>query len=113
MDNKKSTFPKGQQINIELGEKEAEGVYSNLAIITHSNAEFVIDFTRVMPGVKKAKVQSRVIMTPQHAKLLLNALKDNIEKFEKRHGEIKSQSGPQQSDSFGFQQPSGKDDNIH
>lgn len=114
MDDKKSTFPKGQQINIELGEKEAEGVYSNLAIITHSNAEFVIDFTRVMPGVKKAKVQSRVIMTPQHAKLLLNALRDNIEKFEKRHGEIKTQGGaPQHGDAFGFQPPGGKDDKVH
>jgi len=80
-----------QQINIELGEKEADGVYSNLAIITHSNAEFVIDFTRVLPGVPRAKVHSRVIMTPQHAKLLLNAIKDNIEKFEKKFGEIKLQ----------------------
>ncbi len=114
MDDKKSTFPKGQQINIELGEKEAEGVYSNLAIITHSSAEFVIDFTRVMPGVKKAKVQSRVIMTPQHAKLLLNALKDNIEKFEKRHGEIKTQGGsPQHGDAFGFQPPGDKDEKVH
>ena len=56
-----------QQINIELGEKEAEGIYSNLAIITHSTAEFVIDFTRMLPGVPKAKVYARVIMTPQHA----------------------------------------------
>jgi hypothetical protein len=68
-----------QQINIELGEKEAEGIYSNLAILTHSPAEFVIDFTRVLPGVPKAKVHARIITTPQHAKLLLNALKDNIE----------------------------------
>jgi hypothetical protein len=114
MDDKKSTFPKGQQINIELGEKEAEGVYSNLAIITHSSAEFVIDFTRVMPGVQKAKVQSRVIMTPQHAKLLLHALKDNIEKFEKKNGEIKTQGGtPQPAAGFGFQPPGDKDDKVH
>ena len=71
--------PQQQQINIELGEKEAEGIYSNLAIITHSPAEFVIDFTRVLPGVPKAKVHARLVMTPQHTKMLLNALKDNID----------------------------------
>lgn len=88
------------QINIELGEKEAEGIYSNLAIITHSPAEFVIDFTRVVPGIQKAKVLSRIITTPQHAKMLMKALKENIDKFESRFGEIKieGQSGPQ----FGF-----------
>ncbi len=81
--------PIQQQINIELGEKEAEGIYSNLAIISHSPAEFVIDFTRVMPGVPKAKVHARIIMTPQHAKLLLRALGDNIQKYELQYGEIK------------------------
>ena len=95
-----------QQINIELGEKEAEGIYSNLAIITHSPAEFVIDFTRVLPGVPKAKVLSRIITTPQHAKLLMNALKDNIEKYEKTFGEIKIQGEPTAGGSFGFQPPS-------
>lgn len=90
-----------QQINIELGEKEAEGIYSNLAIITHSPAEIVIDFTRVLPGVPKAKVLSRIITTPQHAKLLLNALKDNIEKYEKSFGEIKIH-GESTSTSGGF-----------
>lgn len=77
-----------QQISIELGEKEAEGIYSNLAIISHSPAEFVFDFTRLLPGVPKAKVMSRIIMTPQHAKLLLRALNDNIHKFESTNGEI-------------------------
>ncbi len=91
---------KPQQINIELGEKEAEGIYSNLAIITHSPAEFIIDFTRVVPGVPKAKVQSRIITTPQHAKMLLKALKENIEKFESRFGEIKIEGHPNQQ--FGF-----------
>lgn len=81
--------PIQQQINIELGEKEAEGIYSNLAIITHSPAEFIVDFTRVLPGVPKAKVHARIIMTPQHAKMLLNALRDNVDKFEKQFGEIK------------------------
>ncbi len=96
--------PPAQQINVELGEKEAEGIYSNLAIITHSPAEFVLDFTRVLPGVPKAKVHGRIIMTPQHAKLLLNALKDNIEKYEKKYGEVKLHSEtPGTTAGFGFQ----------
>lgn len=94
--------PKGQQINIELGEKEAEGTYSNLAIITHSPAEFIIDFTRVVPGVPKAKVYSRIITTPQHAKMLLKALKENVDKFENRFGEIKIDLPNQH---FGFVPP--------
>jgi len=94
-----------QQINIELGEKEAEGIYSNLALITHSPAEFVIDFTRMVPGVPKARVYARIIMTPQHAKSLLNALKENIGKYEKEFGEIKIVSEPQKSvRPIGFQQ---------
>ena len=82
------------QLNIELSEEIAEGIYSNLAIITHSNSEFVIDFIRVMPGVPKAKVKSRIILTPEHAKRLLTALEDNIEKFEAAHGRIKIQNEP-------------------
>jgi len=97
-----------QQINIELGEKEAEGIYSNLAIITHSPAEFVVDFTRVLPGIPKAKVHARIITTPQHAKLLLNALRENIEKYEKTFGEIKIQGEPAQG-GFGFQPPTAGD----
>jgi hypothetical protein len=88
--NEKNPKKPGQQINIQLGEQEAEGIYSNLAIISHSQAEFIIDFTRVLPGVPKAKVHSRIIMTPQHAKMLLRALGDNISKFEQQQGEIKS-----------------------
>ncbi len=76
-------------LNIELSEEMAEGIYSNLAIITHSNAEFIIDYIRMMPGVPKAKVKSRIVLTPQHAKRLLHALKDNIQKFEQVHGTIK------------------------
>jgi len=86
MKNKNET-PK-QQINIELGEKEAEGIYSNLAIISHSPAEFIFDFTRILPGVPKAKVLARMIMTPQHAKLFLNALSENVMKFEQQYGQI-------------------------
>jgi hypothetical protein len=77
------------QINIELKEDVAQGIYSNLAIITHSSSEFVIDFVRIMPGIPKANVQSRIILTPEHAKRLLLALKDNIAKFESAHGPIK------------------------
>lgn len=76
------------QINIELSEEMAEGTYSNLAIITHSNAEFVIDFVRIMPGVPKAKVKSRIVLTPQHAKRLLLALGDNVNKYEEMNGTI-------------------------
>jgi hypothetical protein len=86
--------PNQNQINIELGEDVADGVYSNLAIITHSNAEFVIDFVRMMPGVPKARVKSRIILTPHHAKRLLAALADNIGKFEQVHGEIESNDAP-------------------
>ncbi len=77
------------QLNIELSEEVAEGIYSNLAIITHSNSEFVIDFVKMMPGVPKAKVKSRIVLTPQHAKRLMKALKDNISKFEQAHGTVK------------------------
>ena len=92
------------QINVELGEKESEGIYSNLALISHSGAEFVIDFTRVLPGVPKTKVYARIIMTPQHTKSLLNALQENIKQFEKQFGDI--QQNVQQSDSqFGFKIP--------
>jgi len=102
--------PTGQQINIELGEKEAEGIYSNLAIITHSPAEFVMDFTRVLPGVPKAKVHARVIMTAQHAKLLLRALEDNIAKYEMKFGEIKIHGEP--GAAFGLQ-PVHSDEKVH
>ncbi len=83
-----------KQINIELGEDVCEGIFSNLAIITHSNTEFVIDFARMMPGVPKARVKSRIVMTPQHAKRLMRALNDNIAKFESNHGPIKDIEQP-------------------
>ncbi len=79
---------KQNQINIELPEEVAEGIYSNLAIISHSHTEFVIDFIRMMPNVPKAIVKSRIILTPQHAKRLLKALADNVNKFESQHGQI-------------------------
>lgn len=76
------------QLNIELSEEVAQGTYSNLAIITHSTSEFVIDFVRIMPGIPKANVKSRIILTPEHAKRLLMALDDNVKKFEKVNGPI-------------------------
>ena len=81
------------QINIELKEDVAQGTYSNLAVITHSSSEFVLDFIRVMPGVPKAEVKSRIILTPEHAKRLLHAMQDNIKKYESVHGEIKKVEG--------------------
>jgi hypothetical protein len=84
---------KSNQLNIELSEEVAQGVYSNLAVITHSSAEFVVDFVRIMPGVPKAKVKSRIILTPEHAKRLLNALQDNVSKYEAIHGKIKNTEG--------------------
>jgi len=80
---------KEDNINIELSPEIAEGIYSNLAIINHSNSEFVIDFVNIMPGLPKAKVKSRIVLTPQHAKRLAQALIDNIHKFEEHVGEIK------------------------
>ena len=80
------------QINIELSAEVAEGTYSNLAVISHSSSEFVIDFIRMMPGTPKANVKSRIIITPEHAKRLMLALSDNISKFEKQFGTINLQS---------------------
>jgi len=77
------------QLNIEISEEVAEGTYANLAIITHSHAEFVIDFVNVMPGTPKSKVKSRIIFTPQHAKRFMKALIDNVQKYESLNGEIK------------------------
>ncbi len=81
------------QLNIELSEEIADGIYSNLAIITHSNSEFVLDFVKVMPGVPKAKVKARILLTPQHAKRLLAAIQDNVTKYESVHGTIKQTEG--------------------
>ena len=77
-----------QEINIELNDDVAQGIYSNLAIISHSPSEFVVDFIRIMPGMPKAQVKSRIILTAEHAKRLFMALQDNIEKYESHFGEI-------------------------
>ncbi len=93
------------QLNIELDEQTADGIYSNLAIINHSVSEFIVDFIKIMPGTPKAKVKSRIILTPQHAKRLTKALADNVRKFEEMHGEIKDYEQPPIPMNFG---PTGK-----
>lgn len=85
---------KENEIQIELSDEIAQGVYSNLAVISHSSSEFVLDFIRIVPGVPKAKVKSRIILTPEHAKRLLNALNENIEKFEQQNGTIRTHINP-------------------
>lgn len=97
-DNKK---PQDGQLNIQLDETIAEGTYSNLAIINHSVSEFIVDFVNVMPGVPQAKVKSRIILTPQHAKRLVKALAENVRKFEQQHGEIKDYEQPPIPMNFG------------
>jgi predicted transcriptional regulator len=87
-------FNKETQIQIELSEEVAQGIYSNLAVISHSISEFVIDFIRIVPGMQKAKVKSRIILTPEHAKRLLHALKENIDNFEQQNGPIRIQNDP-------------------
>ena len=89
-DNKENS----KSINIELDEKTAEGIYSNLAIISHSHSEFVVDFIRLMPNVPKAKVKSRIVLTPTHAKRLMRALVDNVNKFEAQFGPISEPEQP-------------------
>jgi hypothetical protein len=95
------------QLNIELTDEMAEGTYSNLAIITHSFSEFIIDFVKVMPGTPKAKVKSRVILTPHHAKRLLKALKDNLGKYESSFGPI-ADTDPIMSGPFPFGGPTAQ-----
>jgi len=82
--------PHPQQVNIEINEKEAEGIYSNLAFISHSPSEFVLDFARLLPGIPKAKVYARIVTTPQHVKSFMNALEENIKKYEAQFGAIKT-----------------------
>ncbi|MHC5202887.1 DUF3467 domain-containing protein [Myroides sp. LJL119] len=91
-----------KQFNIELDEVTAEGTFSNLAIINHSNTEFVVDFVNIMPGVPKAKVKSRIILTPQHAKRLVQALNENIERFERANGVINDVEAPYNLSSVDF-----------
>ena len=81
-------------VNIEISEETAEGIYSNLAIISHSHSEFVVDFVRLVPNVPKAKVKARIILTPDHAKRLMRALADNVKRYEAQFGAIDEQEQP-------------------
>lgn len=94
---------KQQRINVELGDKESEGIYSNLALISHSPSEFIIDFARVMPGIQKTKVYARIVMTPAHARMLLAALEGNIKKYEGQFGAIKIFGKEEKEKGIGFQ----------
>ena len=86
--------PQDPQMNVELSDQIAEGIYSNLAILNHSHSEFIVDFIQMMPGLPKARVKARVILTPAHAKRLLKALGENIQKYEQQFGEIKHADPP-------------------
>jgi hypothetical protein len=97
---------KVRQINIELDEKVSSGEYSNFVVVTHSPAEFVLDFTRLLPGVPKARVHSRIIMAPPHAKAFMIALRDNLAKFENKYGEIRT-PGQEGFSEFGVKPPKG------
>ncbi|NCQ33921.1 DUF3467 domain-containing protein [bacterium] len=94
--------PPQQRITLDLGEKEAEGIYANMTLITHSPAEFILDFARLVPGLPKSKVHARIIMTPQAAKALQLSLAGNIERFETNHGEIKLAGQPNPAQNIGF-----------
>jgi hypothetical protein len=89
------------QINMEIGEREAEGIYSNFVVISHSLSEFVLDFARVLPGTPKSKVFARIVMTPPNVRALLQALETNIRKYEEQFGKIRT-LGEGQSKEIGF-----------
>jgi len=98
---------KVQQINLELDDSVSSGEYANFVVVTHSPAEFVLDFTRILPGTPKAKVHSRIVMAPQHAKAFFGALNENIQKFESKHGDIKMPKREEGFQSFGVKPPKG------
>lgn len=98
----------GNQLEIELPEDIADGMYCNLAVITHSNTEFILDMIRVVPGAPKAKVKSRIIMTPHHAKRLLNALGDNMRKYEENFGSVEIDDMPFDNFPMNFGGPTGE-----
>jgi len=96
-----SEIKQKQQLDIEIDDTVADGIYSNLAIINHSHSEFILDFVNIMPGKPKAKVKSRIVLTPQHTKRLLKALAENVQRFEKTYGEIKEPEQSQLIHNFG------------
>lgn len=89
MEKKPASPPPGLPLQVELSEPQAEGIYSNLVLIAHSNSEFILDFARTLPGLPKAKIYARVLMTPHHAKALLVALQQNVQQFESQYGAVK------------------------
>jgi hypothetical protein len=93
MEDKKPPAPRPTTVSLELGEREAEGIYSNLCVISHSSSEVILDFARALPGAPKSRVHARIIMTPQHAKSLLQALETNLQKFEEQFGPIRNVPG--------------------
>ena len=98
-----------KKLNIDLPEDQAQGIYSNLAVITHSPVEFVVDFAQVMPGMPKAQVRSRIVLAPHHAKRLLQALNENVQRFESQHGTIRPLKGSMDSSlSLTFSGPKGE-----
>ncbi len=92
----------GPQINMEIGEKEAEGIYSNFVVISHSLSEFVLDFARILPGTPKSKVFARIVMTPPNVRALLSALETNIKKYEEQFGKIRTLAEGQSNKEIGF-----------
>ena len=100
MENPQTPVP--GQIQVELGEREAEGIYSNVVVIAHSASEVILDFARALPGLPKAKVYARVILTPQHAKSLLLTLEQNLKTFEGQFGVIKLPGEPAKAKELGF-----------
>ncbi len=103
MDPNQQQQPVPQRIQIKLDDDIADGHYANLVLLNHSPAEFVLDFARIVPGSPKARVQTRVLLAPQHAKNLLNALQTNVKKYEETFGEIKMHGKQEGDKSFGFQ----------
>jgi len=90
------------QVQVDLGEREAEGIYSNLVFIAHSASEVILDFARALPGLPKPKVYARVILTPQHARALLAALEQNLKQYESQFGPIKLPGEPGKGKELGF-----------
>ena len=95
------------QLNIEISDEVAQGTYSNLAIISHSHSEFVIDFATMLPGLAKPEISNRILMTPEHAKRLLNALVDNIGKYESQFGQIELPGSPKATFNLADFNPNG------
>ncbi|MDI6401015.1 DUF3467 domain-containing protein [Balneolaceae bacterium ANBcel3] len=96
---------KDKKMEIELSKEEATGTYSNLVMITHSPSEFVFDFIAMMPGLTKAKVVKRMILTPEHAKRFASALQDNIQRYEKLYGEIRTRGKNEPQQPFSYRGP--------